>query len=137
MLILCSKVYFIYLGFRCMVTWSLCNERLLCIILVDWHFPSVMHLDVFFFSPVVVVVVLVFQDLLDFVWMANSLLWAWRGRYVIALECICVSHSKKMWYGVHLKHFSLVSILYIFNFLFTFIFSCNYFWFFLYLLVAC
>ena len=37
-------VYSRYMGFRCMVIWSLINKRFLCIILVDWH-PSDIHLD--------------------------------------------------------------------------------------------
>ena len=37
-------VYSRYMGFRCMVIWSLINKSFLCIILVDWH-PSDIHLD--------------------------------------------------------------------------------------------
>ena len=37
-------VYSRYMGFRCMVVWSLINKRFLCIILNDWH-PSDIHLD--------------------------------------------------------------------------------------------
>ena len=30
-------VYSIYMGVKCMVTWSLCTKRFLCIILVNWR----------------------------------------------------------------------------------------------------
>ena len=40
-------LYFSYMSFRCMVVWSVCKKRFLCIILIDWH-PSDIHLVISF-----------------------------------------------------------------------------------------